>query len=181
MPCRRKLISEAKIERRSIYAAYTERKRIAKGSQGSGEALRREIFSARAAANDEQLSQLLNYLGGVEQRHLDIITKIDSGEIPQPAAGEAAPKMISSRPIRSAKRRKRRTTAISVPICSPQKSTPPRSMTPASSSSRTNSSERFSTPSSARSRSTARKYMTICPRTICIRETKRPSLGAVFT
>ena len=45
-----------------------------------------------AAANDEQLSQLLNYLGGVEQRHLDIITKIDSGEIPQPAAGEAAPK-----------------------------------------------------------------------------------------
>lgn len=40
-----------------------------------------------AAANDEQLSQLLNYLGGVEQRHLDIITKIDSGEIPQPAAG----------------------------------------------------------------------------------------------
>lgn len=28
-----------------------------------------------AAANDEQLSQLLNYLGGVEQRHLDIITK----------------------------------------------------------------------------------------------------------
>lgn len=133
-----------------------------------------------AAANDEQLSQLLNYLGGVEQRHLDIITKIDSGEIPQPAAGEAAPKMISSRPIRSAKRRKRRTTAISVPICSPQKSTPPRSMTPASSSSRTNSSERFSTPSSARSRSTARKYMTICPRTICIRETKRPSLGAVF-
>ena len=38
-----------------------------------------------AAANDEQLSQLLNYLGGVEQRHLDIITKIDSGEIPQPA------------------------------------------------------------------------------------------------
>ena len=37
-----------------------------------------------AAANDEQLSQLLNYLGGVEQRHLDIITKIDSGEIPQP-------------------------------------------------------------------------------------------------
>lgn len=92
MPCRRKLISEAKIERRSIYAAYTERKRIAKGSQGTGEALRREIFSARAAANDEQLSQLLNYLGGVEQRHLDIITKIDSGEIPQPAAGEAAPK-----------------------------------------------------------------------------------------
>lgn len=92
MPCRRKLISEAKIERRSIYAAYTERKRIAKGSQGTGEALRREIFSACAAANDEQLSQLLNYLGGVEQRHLDIITKIDSGEIPQPAAGEAAPK-----------------------------------------------------------------------------------------
>lgn len=92
MPCRRKLISEAKIERRSIYAAYTERKRIAKGSQGSGEALRREIFSARARRNDEQLSQLLNYLGGVEQRHLDIITKIDSGEIPQPAAGEAAPK-----------------------------------------------------------------------------------------
>ena len=69
-----------------------------------------------AAANDEQLSQLLNYLGGVEQRHLDIITEIvglagvsgngqrelaealtglrqiDSGEIPQPAAGEAAPK-----------------------------------------------------------------------------------------
>ncbi|MDY5311579.1 MAG: spore coat protein, partial [Oscillospiraceae bacterium] len=45
-----------------------------------------------AAANDEQLSRLLNYLGGVEQRHLDIITKIDSGEIPQPAAGEAAPK-----------------------------------------------------------------------------------------
>lgn len=133
-----------------------------------------------AAANDEQLSQLLNYLGGVEQRHLDIITKIDSGEIPQPAAGEAAPKMISSRPIRSAKRRKRRTTAISVPTCSPQKSTPPRSMTPASSNSRTNSSERFSTPSSARSRSTARKYMTICPRTICIRDAKRPSLGAVF-
>ena len=118
-----------------------------------------------AAANDEQLSQLLNYLGGVEQRHLDIITKIDSGESP---------------PFRSAKRRKRRTTAISVPICSPQKSTPPRSMTPASSSSRTNSSERFSTPSSARSRSTASKYMPICPRTICIRETKRPSLGAVF-
>lgn len=133
-----------------------------------------------AAANDEQLSQLLNYLGGVEQRHLDIITKIDSGEIPQPAAGEAAPKMISSRPIRSAKRRKRRTTAISAPICSPQKSTPPRSMTHASSSSRTNSSERFSTPSSARSRSTARKYMTICPRIICIRDAKRPSLGAVF-
>lgn len=133
-----------------------------------------------AAANDEQLSQLLNYLGGVEQRHLDIITKIDSGEIPQPAAGEAAPKMISSRPIRSAKRRKRRTTVISVPTCSPQKSTPPRSMTPASSSSRTNSSERFSTPSSARSRSTARNYMTICPRTICIRDAKRPSLGAVF-
>lgn len=133
-----------------------------------------------AAANDEQLSQLLNYLGGVEQRHLDIITKIDSGEIPQPAAGEAAPKNDSSRPIRSAKRRKRRTTAISVPTCSPQKSTPPRSMTPASSSSRTNSSERFSTPSSARSRSTARKYMTICPRTICIRDAKRPSLGAVF-
>lgn len=133
-----------------------------------------------AAANDEQLSQLLNYLGGVEQRHLDIITKIDSGEIPQPVAGEAAPKMISSRPIRSAKRRKRRTTAISVPTCSPPKSTPPRSMTPASSSSRTNSSERFSTPSSARSRSTARKYMTICPRTICIRDAKRPSLGAVF-
>lgn len=133
-----------------------------------------------AAANDEQLSQLLNYLGGVEQRHLDIITKIDSGEIPQPAAGEAAPKMISSRPIRSAKRRKRRTTAISVPTCSPQKSTPPRSMTPASSSSRTNSSERFSTPFSARSRSTARKYMTICPRTICIRDAKRPSFGAVF-
>lgn len=45
-----------------------------------------------AAANDEQLSQLLNYLGGVEQRHLDIITKIDSGEIPKPAAGETAPK-----------------------------------------------------------------------------------------
>lgn len=133
-----------------------------------------------AAANDEQLSQLLNYLGGIEQRHLDIITKIDSGEIPQPAAGEAAPKMISSRPIRSAKRRKRRTTAISVPTCSQQRSTPPRSMTPASSSSRTNSSERFSTPSSARSRSTARKYMTICPRTICIRDAKRPSLGAVF-
>lgn len=92
MPCRRKLISEAKIERRSIYAAYTERKGIAQGSQGTGEALRREIFSARAAANDEQLSQLLNYLGGVEQRHLDIITKIDSGEIPQPVTGEAAPK-----------------------------------------------------------------------------------------
>lgn len=133
-----------------------------------------------AAANDEQLSQLLNYLGGVEQRHLDIITKIDSGEIPQPAAGEGLRKMISSRPIRSAKRRKRRTTAISVPTCSPQKSTPPRSMTHASSSSRTNSSERFSTPSSARSRSTARKYMTICPRTICIRDAKRPSFGAVF-
>mgnify|MGYP000004798690 FL=1 len=133
-----------------------------------------------AAANDEQLSQLLNYLGGVEQRHLDIITKIDSGEIPQPVTGRRLRKIISSRPIRSAKRRKRRTTAISVPTCSPPKSTPPRSMTPASSSSRTNSSERFSTPSSARSRSTARKYMTICPRTICIRDAKRPSLGAVF-
>ena len=127
-----------------------------------------------AAANDEQLSQLLNYLGGVEQRHLDIITKIDSGEIPQ------LRRMISSRPIRSAKRRKRRTTAISVPTCSQQKSTPPRSMTPASSSSRTNSSERFSTPFSARSRSMVRKYMTICLRTICIRDAKIPSLGAVF-
>ena len=94
--------------------------------------------------------------------------------------GRRLRKMISSRPIRSAKRRKRRTTAISVPTCSPPKSTPPRSMTPASSSSRTNSSERFSTPSSARSRSTARKYMTICPRTICIRDAKRPSFGAVF-
>ena len=92
MPCRRKLISEAKIERRSIYAAYTERKRIAQGSQGT-EKLCVEKYSQHAeAANDEQLSQLLNYLGGVEQRHLDIITKIDSGEIPQPAAGEAAPK-----------------------------------------------------------------------------------------
>ena len=132
-----------------------------------------------AAANDEQLSQLLNYLGGVEQRHLDIITKIDSGEIPQPAAGEAAPKNDFKQTYSVSETQEKR-TAISAPICSPQKSTPPRSMTPASSSSRTNSSERFSTPSSARSRSTARKYMTICPRTICIRDAKRPSLGAVF-
>lgn len=44
-----------------------------------------------AAAKDEQLSRLLDCLGGIEQRHLDIITKIDSGEIPQPAAGEAVP------------------------------------------------------------------------------------------
>ena len=131
-----------------------------------------------AAANDEQLSQLLNYLGGVEQRHLDIIST--AARFLSPRQGRQLRKMISSRPIRSAKRRKRRTTAISAPTCSPQKSTPPRSMTPASSSSRTNSSERFSTPSSARSRSTARKYMTICPQTICIRDAKRPSLGAVF-
>ena len=46
-----------------------------------------------AAANDEQLSQLLNYLGGVEHRHLYINTKIARGDIPPPAAGEAAPKI----------------------------------------------------------------------------------------
>ena len=40
-----------------------------------------------AAAKDEQLSQLLTYLGGIEQGHLDTVTKIDNGEIPKPAAG----------------------------------------------------------------------------------------------
>ena len=45
-----------------------------------------------AAAKDEQLSQLLTYLGGIEQGHLDTVTKIDNGEIPKPAAGETAPK-----------------------------------------------------------------------------------------
>lgn len=133
-----------------------------------------------AAANDEQLSQLLNYLGGVEQRHLDIITKIDSGEIPQPAAGEAAPKNDFKQTYSVSETQEKKNDCY---ICSDLLATekpPPRSMTHASSSSRTNSSERFSTPSSARSRSTARKYMTICPRTICIRDAKRPSLGAVF-
>lgn len=133
-----------------------------------------------AAANDEQLSQLLNYLGALSRGTLISSRRSTAARFLSPRQGRRLRKMISSRPIRSAKRRKRRTTAISVPTCSPQKSTPPHSMTPASSSSRTNSSERFSTPSSARSRSTARKYMTICPRTICIRDAKRPSLGAVF-
>ena len=141
-----------------------------------------EKYSQHAAtANDEQLSQLLNYLGGVEQRHLDISQKSTAARFLSPRQGRRLRKMISSRPIRSAKRRKRRTTAISVPTCSPQKSTPPRSMTRASSSSRTNSSERFSTPFSARSRSTARKYMTICPRTICIRDAKDRPSGRSFT
>lgn len=92
MPCRRKLISEAKIERRSIYAAYTERKGIAKGSQRTGEARVEKYLQHAAAAKDEQLSQLLTYLGGIEQGHLDTVTKIDNGEIPKPAAGETAPK-----------------------------------------------------------------------------------------
>ena len=129
-----------------------------------------EKYSQHAeAANDEQLSQLLNYLGGVEQRHLDIITKIDSGEIPQPAAGEAAPKNDFKQTYSVSETQEKKNDCY---ICS--------DLTPASLSSRTNSSERFSTPFSARSRSTARKYMTICPRTICIRDAKRPSLGAVF-
>ena len=49
-----------------------------------------------AAAKDEQLSQLLTYLGGIEQGHLDTVTKIDNGEIPKPAAGEGAEKRFQA-------------------------------------------------------------------------------------